>query len=158
MLGFQGRKSGSYTIKKVSIAERNSSGPDGDVVNSTWTQVTFDGNDVANWENDLVTVSAGTEKLSDPIVFNIQAGKDYYVTFKIESPSVYLDPPSYYQELYFNSEDHASDVDWTSNGYSTTVDYHAFSKIYILEGGSDSGSGDVISPPSTPPGLRISMN
>ena len=157
MLAFQGRKSGSYTIKKVSIAERNASGSEGDAVNSTWTRVTFDGNDVATWDNDLVTVAAGAEKLSDPIPFTIQAGKDYYVTFKIESPSVYLTPPSYYQELYFTSSDHASDVDWTSNGHLTTVDYHALSKIFIAGDSGDDGSGNSQTAPPTPSGLKISM-
>ena len=72
----------------------------------------------------------GEEKLSDPIPFSIQAGKDYYVTFNIESPSVYLDPPSGYQELYFSTADHTDDIDWSGTGYSTTQDYHALSSIY----------------------------
>jgi hypothetical protein len=62
---------------------------------------------------------------------NLKPGTDYYVTFKIDSPSVYLDPPEGYEELYFDSADHTGDIDWSGNGHSVTQDYHALSKIYI---------------------------
>jgi hypothetical protein len=122
VLGFQGRSSGAYSIRKVSIAERDASGVTGDVVNSTYKRVTFDGKTESTWGTDTVTVSAGTEKLSNGIPFELKAGKDYYVTFIIVSPSVYQDPPSTYRELYFSGTDHSEDIDWVGNGYSTTVD------------------------------------
>ncbi len=128
-LGFQGRSSGSYSIRKVSIAERDTTGAVGDVVDSTWTRVTFDGQSESSWGSSSVTVNAGDEKFSDSVPFFLEAGKDYYVTFKIDSPSVYLDPPSSYRELYFSSADHTDDVDWSGNGYSLTQDYHALSSI-----------------------------
>ena len=128
-LGFQGRSSGAYTIHGVSIAERDTSANEGDVIDSTWKQVTFDG---ANWTAST-TIPQGTEKLSDPVALDIKSGTDYYVTLKIESPSVYLNPPSGYRELYFYSADHTTDIDWSGNGHSVTQDYHALTKIYAYE-------------------------
>ena len=143
MLGFKGRSSEDYTIRKVSIAEKDLNGGEGDVIDSTWTKVTFDGKDESTWESDVITVPAGGEKLSNPINFPIQAGKDYYVTFKVVTPSVYLNPPAYYTELYFYSDDHTDDVDWSENGHATTQDYHAFSAIYVMDENS-------IPPPPSP--------
>jgi len=135
VLGFRGRTlaGGDYEIRNVSIAERDTSGNVGDVIDTTWTQVFFD--DLA-WSSN-VTVTAGTEKLSKPVNLNLKPGTDYYVTFKIESPSVFLDPPAGYQELYFVSEDHTRDVDWSGNGHLTREDFHAFSKIYVFTPPSD---------------------
>ena len=130
-LGFQGRSSGSYTIQRVSIAERDTTTSTGNVVDSTWTRVTFDKEGVSGWATTDVVVPAGTEKVSDAIKFNIQTNKDYYVTFNIATPSVYLDPPSGYQELYFQGEDHTQDLDWSGLGFLSTRDYHALSNIYI---------------------------
>jgi hypothetical protein len=132
-LGFQGRSSGSYTIRGVSVAERDTSANEGDVIDSTWSQVTFDG---ASW-TDSTTVSQGAEKLSDPVAIDLKPGTDYYVTLKIESPSVYLNPPSGYRELYFYSADHTTDVDWSGNGHSVTQDFHALTKIYAYAADGD---------------------
>jgi hypothetical protein len=140
VLGFQGRSSGNYSIKSVSIAERDTTGSEGDVIDSTWSKVFFDG---TAWDSS-VTIEPGKEKLSNPLSLNLKPGTDYYVTFKIESPSVYLDPPSGYRELYFPSEDHSSDIDWGNNGHSVSRDFHALSKIYV----SDSSS--VVTAPPTP--------
>ena len=143
MLGFQGRDSGDYRIRKVSIAEADPNGGEGDVIDSTWTRVTFDGNSDSSWGTDMATVPSGTEKLSDPVYFSIEPGKDYYVTYLLESPSVYLITPSYYRELYFDGVDHANDIDWSGNGHSTyAARLHAIASIYV-----NSGSGD-----TTPPG------
>lgn len=139
LLGFQGRSSGDYTIRNVSIAERDSAGSEGDVIDNTWTQVTFDS---AAWNNS-VTVGAGVEKLSDPASIQLKTGADYYVTFKIDSPSVYLEAPSGYRELYFASADHTSDVDWSGNGYSVTQDYHALSRIYVYSSDGGPPPGDM---------------
>jgi hypothetical protein len=138
-LGFQGRSSGDYTIKSVSIAERDPNGGLGDVVDSTWTKVTFDGKGPFysgnlsgdSWENYVVTIPQGVEKLSNAIDFDIKPGTDYYITFKIQSPSVYLDAPSGYQELIFNNTDHTQDIDWSGTGFTVIQDYHALSNIYI---------------------------
>lgn len=132
-LGFQGRSTGDYTIRKVSIAQRDLNGGVGDVVDSTWSRVTFDGKTSATWGTDAITVPAGQEKFSDPIPFPLMAGQDYYVTFKIDSPSVYLNPPSGYQELYFQNTDRTDDVDWSGNGHAVTQDYHALGSI-LAEG------------------------
>ncbi len=143
-LAFQGRSSGSYSIHNVSIAERDTNAPEGDVIDSTWTRVTFDGK---AW-NSQTTVAAGSEKISDPVYINFKPGSDYYVTFKIDTPSVYLNPPSDYRELYFYNEDHSTDIDWSGNGHSTTQDYHALSKIYVIGNSSD----------TTPPGDVTDFN
>jgi hypothetical protein len=139
-LGFQGRSSGAYRIRSVSIAQRDSSGNVGDIVDSTWKKITFDkkaetylGEPLIadSWESYEVVVPQGTEKVSNPIRFNIQQGRDYYVTFKIVTPSVYQNPPSGYAELYFQTADHTQNYDWSGTGFSTTEDYHALSNIYI---------------------------
>jgi len=141
-LAFQGRQVGSYSIAKVSIAARDANDLVGNVVDSSWTRVTFDGNTDSTWATDLLTVPAGQEKLTDRIPFSIEAGKDYYVTFKINTPSVYLGPPSTYRELYFPSEDRTDDVDWAGNGHGTTQDFHALTKIYV--------TSETIVPPGKP--------
>lgn len=143
-LAFRGRSSGSYTIRKVSIAERDTASAEGNVVDSTWTRVVFDGRSTATWETDTVTVQAGGEKLSDWIPITLRAGRDYYVTFKIDTPSVYLNPPSTYRELYFATADMAGVLDWAGTGYSATRDYHALAAIYAAGGA-----------PSAPNGLRV---
>ncbi|GEM_PF-1945580 len=158
MLGFKGRSSGDYTIRKVSIAERDPNGGEGDVIDSTWTKVTFDGKDETTWNTDTITVPAGQEKLSNPISFPIQEGKDYYVTFKIDTPSVYLNPPSTYRELYFWSDDHTTDIDWSSNGHSTTQDYHALSGIYVLSSDDSTPPGDVTNVTTTPGHGQVTLS
>ena len=66
------------------------------------------------------------------LAFDIKEGKyNYYVTFKIDTPSTCLTPPSIYRELYFDTEDHTEDIDWSQNGHNTTRDYHAFFVIYV---------------------------
>lgn len=139
-LGFQGRSSGSYSIRGVSIAERDQNGSVGDVVDSTWKKVTFDKKAETylaepliadSWDNYQVVVPAGTEKVSNAISFDIYQGRDYYVTFKIVTPSVYQNPPAGYSELYFDSADHTQNLDWSGTGFGTTQDYHALSNIYI---------------------------
>jgi len=145
-LAFKGRGDGSpYEIKKVSIAEKQVTGGvnDGAIIDSTWTEVTFD--NAQPWLSN-VTVLAGQEKLSDVITFPIDKTKDYYVTFKVVSASIYLTPPSNYTELYFGNLDKASDRDWSANGHSTTRDYHSLSKIYVvtLSNSRPDGDGDGI--------------
>lgn len=143
-LGFRGRSSGTYTIRKVSIAERDTASAEGNVVDTTWTRVVFDGRSPATWTTDIVTVPAGSEKLSDWIPFTLRPGRDYYVTFKIDTPSVYLTPPSAYRELYFPSTDMSGVIDWAGTGYAATRDYHALAAIYAA------GSS-----PTVPTGLRV---
>ncbi len=135
-VGFQGRADGSsYSVSGVSVAQRDTTAPVGNVVASTWTPVTFGGAGTA-------TIPPGVETLSDPIPFNLAAGQDYYVTFMINTPSVYLSPlPTNFTELYFSGVDHTGDVQWSGIGYSTTNDYHALSTIHAL--------------PAPPSGLRL---
>jgi len=40
--------------------------------------------------------------MSTPVSFAIQSGKYYYMTYVLESPSVYLIAPSYYDEVHFD--------------------------------------------------------
>jgi len=144
-LGFKGRTSGNYNIKKVSIAERDTSGSEGDVVDSTWTRVTFDGQSTSTWGTYEATISAGTEKLSDVIPFSIQSGRDYYVTFQQVSPTTYLRPSSTYSELYFDGSDHADDIDWSGNGHSIYDGVlHTLSNIYITSDGNAPGIPSII--------------
>jgi hypothetical protein len=133
-LGFQGRISGNYILKKVSIAERDINGENGDVVDSTWVKVTFDSNSADSWDTDLTTVSPNTEKLSDPIIlpYSLNPNKNYYITFMLESPSVYLRAPAYYYEMYFEDADHSDDLDWSSNGHTDRYTrLHALSSIHV---------------------------
>lgn len=150
ILGFKGKVSDgdTYQIKKVSIAQRDTAGSEGAAINSTWTKVTFDGHSSINWSTDVATIPPASEKLSDPIPFSLQAGKDYYVTFLLVSPSVFLATPSGYREFYFSGADHTDDIDWVGNGYSTYDQrIHAVSSIYVPP------AGDV--PPAPPAGLNI---
>ena len=78
-----------------------------------------------------VIVPAGQEKISNAIKFRIETNKDYYVTFNIASPSVYLNPPSGYQELYFQGVDRTQTIDWAGQGFNSTQDYHSLSNLYI---------------------------
>ena len=153
MIGFQGRTSSNYTLRKVSIAAKDPSGYDGDVIDSTWTRVTFDGNAEATWSDDSILVQAGSEKLSDPIPFQMQAGNDYYVTFILEAPASYLVAPAYYTQLYFNGgADHTDDIDWSSNGHrSYDGRLHALSSIYV----SGDGGAPPVQIPGIPPVARI---
>lgn len=131
-LGFQGRTLGDYGIRKVSIAERDMNGSEGDVIDSTWTRLTFDDKPLATWTTDVATVAANTEKITDPVNFDIQDGKSYYITFVLENPATYLIAPSNYNELYFDNVDHGSDIDWSGNGHSVYPGrIHAISKVYI---------------------------
>ena len=135
ILGLQGRNSGDYRIRKVSIAEADPNGGEGDVVDNTWSEVTFNGNSAETWGTDVATVPSGTEKLSDPVYLSIEPGKDYYVTYLLESPSVYLIAPSDYRELYFDGIDHTEDIDWSANGHSAYgARLHAIASIYIVDG------------------------
>lgn len=133
-LGFQGRASADYQVSKISIAEKDPNVAEADVVDSTWAKVTFDGNSVSSWGTDRMTVPLGMEKLTDAIPFMVEPGKDYYVTFQMNSASTYLYAPLGYRELYFDSTDmaeRAEDVDWSGNGYSVYAQrVHAISAIY----------------------------
>lgn len=141
-LGFQGRQSGNYQIRKVSLAERDTNGAVGDVIDGEWIRVTFDGKDESTWSSDVITVPANTEKLSNPIPYTIEAGKDYYVTLMIDTPSVYIVAPTGYKELVFDSADHADQLDWGSSGYSThDARVHALSQIYVDSDGLPEPSG-----------------
>ena len=109
-MGFKGRTSGDYTISKVSIAEKGVN--EGEVVDDTWTRVTFDLEPVGTWETHVITVPQGDKQRSDPVEFSFERGKDYYVTFQIESQSVCLTAPVSYTELYFDdSVDHTEILD-----------------------------------------------
>lgn len=142
-LGFQGRNSGDYSVKKVSIAQRDTNGNAGDIIDSTWTKVTFDGSSVSNWDTTSTIITPGSSKLSDPISFPLEAGKDYYVTFMLNSPSAYLVSQPGYQELYFDGVDHTDDLDWSSNGYSV-YDQRIHALSAILSSGTPLASPAIV--------------
>lgn len=132
ILTFQGRNSGSYTIRKVSIAEKDDNDQDGNIVNNTWKMVTFDNRTESTWGTDSIAVPAGQVKRSNPIPFNFERGKNYYVTFMMVSPTSYLVAPSSYGELYFNGVDHTEDLDWGGNGHSVYAGrLHALGQIAV---------------------------
>lgn len=134
VLGFQGRSSGSYTIRKVSIAEVDPNGQRGDVIDNTWRRVTFDNRTESTWGSDSITVPAGQVKRSNAIAYAFDRNKDYYVTFMIETPGVYLTAPSDYGQLYFDGVDHTDDVDWSGNGHSVyTGRLHGLSSVSVTQ-------------------------
>ncbi len=145
-ISFKGRASGDYRVRKASIAERDTNGGLGAVVDSTWTRVTFDGNSADVWSTNGALVPEGGEKISDPVSFDIQSGKEYYVTFMLESPSSYLSPSTDQSELYYDGIDHSDDIDWT--GYSVRYGrLHALYKVYAT-------SCDTYVAPVTNPEIR----
>ena len=132
ILSFQGRNSGEYSISKVSIAEKDPNGQDGDIIDNTWTMVTFNDGSASNWSSSSAVVPAGVGKRSDTIPFNIEKGKDYYVTFMMNSPTAYLVAPNDYSEMYFSGSDHTEDLDWGANGHSTyAARLHALVNIAV---------------------------
>jgi hypothetical protein len=134
VLGFQGRSSGTYTIRKVSIAEKDSSGQDGNIVDSTWRRVSFDNRTDSTWSTDSITIPAGQIKRSNAIPFALDRNKDYYVTFMIETPGSYLTAPSDYNQLYFDGVDHTDDLDWSANGHSVYAGrLHGLSSISVTQ-------------------------
>ena len=143
-LVFKGRTSGSYSIGKVSVAECDEVAGGPDVVDSTWTRVTFDGRSTDTWATDQVTVQAGAEKRSDYLSFPLNLDTDYFVTFVLSSPSTYLVAPTEHLEYYFDGVDHADAVDWSGLPFSTyRARLHALSSIYMQTGtpGAPTGIG-----------------
>jgi hypothetical protein len=135
IVALRGRDSNAYSIKKMSIAEKDSIGEVGDIIDSTWTRITFDGNSVSTWSSDEVVVAENTIKRSDTIPFEIQKGKDYYVTFQILTPGVYkLVSENVGNELYFDSDDFSDTLDWSGSGFKEYQGaLHAIDNIAIIQ-------------------------
>jgi hypothetical protein len=117
-ISFEGRSSGNYTIKKVSIAQKDPNGAEGDIIDSTFRKVTFNNNAVSSWSSNTTVVEADGITLSDEIDMQINQGTDYYITYMLDSPGVYMSIPTEFSELYFNGVDHSDDLDWGSNGHT----------------------------------------
>lgn len=140
-LSFEGRNTGNYRVRKISIAERDLNGGKGDIIDSTWQKVTLGINESA-WGTDVFTIGQGTTMVSKGVGINFQPGHDYYVTFFLESPANYLMAPADCEELYFTSGDYTEVLDWDGKGYSTQSSrIHAVSVAPI--------------PPGPPTGFRI---
>jgi hypothetical protein len=146
-LEFQGRSSGDYQIKSVSIAEVDPA-CFGCVVDSTWTKVMFDGKPETSWD-DHVMISANSTKVSDVVNFAIDPDKSYYISFKIVTPSVYLDinAPGGFQELYYYNTDNSSQMDWTDAG--AACDSLAFATLF---------AGTAPPPDITPPVIVVTSS
>ena len=75
---------------------------------------------------------------------SIDPNKSYYISFKIVTPSVYLDMGNSggYEELYYYNEDQSSTLDWTTA--DAISDYHAFSRLYAVTTSSSAPTGGSI--------------
>ena len=116
VITFGNRNYGDYKVKKVSIAEIDPSDPEGNVVDSTWTKVTFDDQTEENWNDYEATVLSEREKSSNLIPFTLNNEKSYYVTYQLVGSPPSLRVSSNYTELYFYNDDNADIKDWSSTG------------------------------------------
>ncbi|MDT7041244.1 InlB B-repeat-containing protein [Candidatus Nitronereus thalassa] len=142
-LTLRGRTSGSYTLQRLSLLQRDGSTLNG--VASTYQEVTFG----STWAAG-VTVPAGATVTSDPIPFELVAGQDVFVTFWVpaNNPTVYRNGGSGISFWSIANVDHTNTLDWT--GLSTTS---ATSYLYALEQLEviTASGPDLIPPVITPP-------
>ena len=120
-LVLRGRSSGSYTVERVSVVQREGSTLNG--VESTHQPVTFGG----SWDAG-VTVPAGGSVTSDPIPFDVGAGQDVFLTYWVPSnqPTVYRNGGSSTSAWIITGSDQSHTIDWESLSISETR-----SHIYI---------------------------
>ena len=122
-LVLRGRSSGSYTVERVSVVQREGSTLNG--VESTHQPVTFGG----SWDAG-VTVPAGGSVTSDPIPFDLGAGQDVFLTYWVPSnqPTVYRNGGSSTSAWIITGSDQSHTIDWESLSISETR-----SHVYIAE-------------------------
>ena len=122
-LTLRGRNSGSYTVERVSVVQREGSTLNG--VNSTHQEVTFGG----SWEAG-VTVPAGGSVTSDPIPFDLEAGQDVFVTYWVPpgQPTVYRNGGSSTSAWTISDSDQSGTIDWGSLSFTETR-----SHVYLAE-------------------------
>ena len=122
-LTLRGRSSGSYTVERVSLVQRDGSTING--VNNTHQPVTFGG----SWEAG-VTVPAGASVTSDPIPFDLEAGQDVFLTYWVPSDqaAVYRNGGSSTSAWIISGSDQSATIDWGSLSITDTR-----SHLYIAE-------------------------
>ena len=122
-LTLRGRTSGSYTVQRVSLVQRDGTTLNG--VDSTRAEVTFGG----TWDAG-VTVPAGGFLTSDPIAFELASGQDVFLTYWVpaDEPTVYRNGGSGTSAWTISGNDQSKTIDWQGLSFS-----HTRSHIYILE-------------------------
>ncbi|MDT7041966.1 fibronectin type III domain-containing protein [Candidatus Nitronereus thalassa] len=137
-LTLQGRSSGSYTLQRVSLVQRDGNTLNG--VDTSSRQVTFGG----SW-NSGVTVPAGQTVTSDPIAFDLVAGQDVFLTFWAPAGQ-----PTAYYTIYttgtntsawvIQGADQSSAIDWESfnipSGQTRPYIYTAATLEVLSSGGT----------------------
>ncbi len=135
-LEFVGRKTDTYYIRNVSIAEADISAGDGKIVAGTWRKVLFDSQNDNTWKNSTVAVLPGGYKTSKPLDFVIYPDKFYYVTFKNISKAV--KQTAYPQARAFKvsgtdssgrAVDFSMTLDWTN---PSAGEFYNLSRIYAV--------------------------
>ena len=114
-LTLRGRSTGSYTVQRMSLVQRDGSTLNG--VDSTNQFVTFGG----TWDSG-VTVPAGDTVTSDPIPFNVVAGQDMFLTYWVSSgnSTVYRSGGGSTTTWVITGNDQSDTIDWDSLGITDT--------------------------------------
>jgi hypothetical protein len=122
-LTLRGRSSGSYTVQRMSLVQRDESTLNG--VDSTNQLVTFGG----SWDSG-VTVPAGGTVTSDPIPFNVVAAQDVFLTYWVPAgnPTVYRNGGGSTSAWAITGNDQSATIDWGSLGITSTR-----SHVYVVE-------------------------
>jgi PKD repeat protein len=122
-LTLRGRSSGSYTVQRMSLVQRDGGTLNG--VDSTNQPVTFGG----TWDSG-VTVPAGGTVTSDPIPFNLVAGQDVFLTYWVPAgnDTVYRNGGGSTSTWSITGSDQSATIDWGSLGITDTR-----SHIYVVE-------------------------
>ena len=122
-LTLRGRTSGSYTVQRVSLVQREGRTLNG--VDSTHTAVTFGG----TWEAGVMVPAGGTVT-SDPIPFDLVAGQDVFLTFWVPAgqPTVYRNGGARTSTWTVFGADQSATIDWGGLSFSERV-----ANVYILE-------------------------
>ena len=122
-LTLQGRKSRSYKVQRISLVQRAGNSLNG--IDSSSRKVTFGG----TWDNG-VTIPAGATVTSDPITFDLEAGRDVFLTFWVPErhPTVYRDggPDTYTWTTV--GADNSAKIDWGNLNISDERSY-----VYIAK-------------------------
>ncbi|MEH0018669.1 MAG: PKD domain-containing protein [Desulfobacter sp.] len=120
-LVFKGRTDNAYTLRSVSISQRD--GTTLDVVDETFTTVTF----ARPWE-EPASVPANGELVSDAFSLALDANEDYFVTFWLASPALLLSGTGENVVWTRINSDDTTVMDWESLAIS-----EARSNLYALE-------------------------
>ncbi|MCD4654802.1 PKD domain-containing protein, partial [bacterium] len=127
-LTFHGTLNQEFCPRRVSIAKRD--GETLDVIDSTYTQVTFDGN---TW-NEGVTVGSDVTVTSNPVIFDLVAGEDLVMTFFSDKKPAVLKHQAGETIAWIteNHDDQSQTVDWEEvTGLRTTQYMYAISVVTV---------------------------